>query len=572
MRGFALGLSVSALTTLACLALPNRSRAICCGAACCFIDGACRSTGAPDPASACRSCQPATSQTQWTVAAGMCFIDGACRASGAVNPSNPCQACAPATSTTAWSPTNIGGACADDGLACTDDRCGTSGACEHPINTGCLIAGACIAAATVNPANVCQHCDTAAPTAWSPRTGVACADDGLACTNDVCGGAGTCTHPVTTGCVIGGSCIADGTVNPGNVCQRCNAGVSDSGYSNVPDGTVCSDALACNGTEACMGGVCTRTPLTCDDAVACTTDSCVEPTGCRFTPVSGCCGDVDCDDGDPCTTSVCSGPGGTCSHSVITGCCMADGDCEDGNPCTANACVANRCATTPVAGCCDADGDCDDGNTCTADACTVASGECTYTAIAGCCASDADCDDGDACTADVCAGAACTRSPIAGCCASDLECDDGDPCTSDTCDVVAHRCQTTELAGCRADAGPSDDAGSSDDGGAADAGPPSSDAAPPRDAGRADGGADDGGLRDMGATTRDSGSRIDSGASGGGDDDGGCGCSVPGRRRSPLRTLGLLVVASIVWCWRRRSRRRTRQGRAEPSRRDPLRR
>jgi hypothetical protein len=51
----------------------------------------------------------------------------------------------------------------------------------------------------------------------------------------------------------------------------------------------CSDGNACNGSEACMGAVCVPgTPITCDDANACTIDACDPVGGCTSTPTDGC--------------------------------------------------------------------------------------------------------------------------------------------------------------------------------------------------------------------------------------------------------------------------------------------
>jgi hypothetical protein len=43
---------------------------ICCGAACCLIDGSCRASGETNPADRCQRCNPANSQTSWTTQAG----------------------------------------------------------------------------------------------------------------------------------------------------------------------------------------------------------------------------------------------------------------------------------------------------------------------------------------------------------------------------------------------------------------------------------------------------------------------------------------------------------------------
>lgn len=581
------GTSIVVVASVLVFAIPLEARAICCGAACCFIDGACRSTGATDPSASCRSCQPGTSQTAWTVAAGSCFIDGACRSAGDANPSNGCQACNPTLSRTSWSPTNEGGSCTDDGLACTNDVC-AAGACTHPVTSGCAIGGMCVTAGARNPANPCQHCVPASPTVWSADTGAACGDDGLACTDDRCDASGTCTHPVTSGCAIAGVCLAAGMRNPANVCQECSPVISSTSYSNVANGTPCADALACNGTETCMAGTCNRTPLVCDDANACTMDRCVEPGGCEFTPMSGCCSDADCSDGDACTTDVCSGPGGSCSSSPISGCCASDAACDDGNACTSNRCVASRCESTPVAMCCGADADCNDSNACTADSCAVASGLCSNTPMMGCCLTDGDCDDANPCTLDACssAGGSCSATPIEGCCADDSDCDDGDLCTSDRCDAVARRCSSVAVPGCGADAGPPDagpapdagrmadaapaaDAGSVDAGGTTDAG-----GAPP-DAGRPPADGDGDGIADGedNCPLVSNPDQSDTDGDGIGDacettGSGGCSCSALTSTSGTKRAAWLLGFGWLAVMWSRRRRQRRRGGRypADPKR------
>lgn len=81
----------------------------------------------------------------------------------------------------------------------------------------------------------------------------------------------------------------------------------------------------------------------CDDAVACTSETCAD-AHCAYTPLDGCCAlDGDCDDGDPCTQDVCVAR--TCSNLVYSapGCC----DCDDGDPCTVDACLDDACAHAP---------------------------------------------------------------------------------------------------------------------------------------------------------------------------------------------------------------------------------
>jgi hypothetical protein len=61
--------------------------------------------------------------------------------------------------------------------------------------------------------------------------------------------------------------------------------------SNTADDRACDDGLFCTGTERCaLGRGCVRTPLRCEDAVACTVDACDEAAGrCTATPDDGRC-------------------------------------------------------------------------------------------------------------------------------------------------------------------------------------------------------------------------------------------------------------------------------------------
>jgi hypothetical protein len=69
----------------------------------------------------------------------------------------------------------------DDGLACTDDLCGPSGACEvEPDGKGCFIDGGCVGLGALEPGDTCASCAATAPTFWSPADGIAC-DDGAPC-------------------------------------------------------------------------------------------------------------------------------------------------------------------------------------------------------------------------------------------------------------------------------------------------------------------------------------------------------------------------------------------------------
>ena len=205
-------------------------------------------------------------------------------------------------------------------------------------------------------------------------------------------------------------------------------GFPDLGMAGIPPGECtsdpeCDDANACT-TDTCDLGLCSNTPINCDDIDACTTDFCVPQTGCETTPII-------CDDINACTTDSCD-PGTGCVNTPI--------NCDDIDACTTDFCVPQTgCETTPII--------CDDGVACTNDTCDQATGceftpddtacddliECTddsCDSMTGCVNTNDDtntCSDGDLCTEnDACASGACAGAPI--------DCDDMNLCTADECD------------------------------------------------------------------------------------------------------------------------------------------
>ena len=149
------------------------------------------------------------------------------------------------------------------------------------------------------------------------------------------------------------------------------------------------------------------TASTCDDANACTMDTCLADGTCSHVA-------VDCDDGNPCTTDLCDPVQG-----CITTAAPITTSCDDGNACTAlDRCVGVTCVGSAIAGCCQSNGDCNDQNACTIDTCENHK----------CVVSNVNCTVSDACIAGYC-------DPNTGSCgAVAITCDDGDPCTEDGCD------------------------------------------------------------------------------------------------------------------------------------------
>jgi len=226
-------------------------------------------------------------------ASGFC-VDGVCCNNACAGGTTDCQAC----STAAGAAAN--GTCAP---------LGASTVCRAAVAGGCDVPESCNGVATTCPADIVA------------TNGTACrAQMGSCDVADTCNG-------VSPMCVD--ARVAAGTVcrpSTGNaVCdpaETCVAANPDCPADTATNGTSCSDGVACNGAEVCVGGACpTATPLTCGDTDACTADSCAEPGGCMHTHITGCCNTAaDCDDSDGCTADSCSGVGGTCTHMPLTVC------------------------------------------------------------------------------------------------------------------------------------------------------------------------------------------------------------------------------------------------------------
>jgi len=343
----------------------------------------------------------------------------------------------------------------NDGNPCTQDMCNNDNQCQYVAIEGCT---SCRSNENCNDSNPCTNdiCGQNATCEHTPVTSGTC-EDGNACTGpDVCSGT-TCTPGTTLNCDDANPCTADSCDSisgcahtPIQGCQACQT-----------DGD-CTDGNACNGTEACVEGVCTAgTAPVCNDGNTCTTDSCNAETGCVNTAVEGCvaCNSdtaaTVCNDSNPCTTDLCS-ESGTCTHGTVengtacgdsdvcngnetcqSGVCAAGSPlaCNDGNACTADACdSADGCSHTTIS--------CDDGNPCTADSCDSISG-CSHTLIEGCqaCQSDGDCSDGNACNGtEACVAGVCTAGTT-------LDCNDGNACTHDTCNTETG-CVNAAIEGC----------------------------------------------------------------------------------------------------------------------------
>jgi hypothetical protein len=133
--------------------------------------------------------------------------------------------------------------------------------------------------------------------------------------------------------------------------MRPDAGRPDAGCMTPAD---CSDGLACNGTERCVGGACMPgTAIVCNDGIACTRDTCSEPAGtCVSTPdASLCTMGMSC---DPvrgcvagCTDSPCRLLAPQCGCGAGMGCYVS----ATGRECRAAGTVADGALCTGTTGC-----------------------------------------------------------------------------------------------------------------------------------------------------------------------------------------------------------------------------
>lgn len=306
----------------------------------------------------------------------------------------------------------------NDGLSCTDDSC-NSGSCQNarrsvgascdggagrcssdnPVQccSGCLDGGgrcrggtslgecgragaSCgVCAAAECKLASCSNGTCNANAANAPDNTTRCDKDSFGCTDEVCR-AGSCVQDVTTGCLIGASCVAEGTLrgtSGDDSCRRCTSSSNNRDWTAL-DGVDCAgDGRSCT-RDVCRAGSCQHEQLaetcliggTCyargdsnpaDRCQSCDPDRSVTSWSSRS-----------CSDGLSCTTDRCVAgscdysqiAGGTCS---IAGACYAVGDAKPGDPCFACTSASQSswsprpgvsCSSGGDAGRCDKDGSC----------------------------------------------------------------------------------------------------------------------------------------------------------------------------------------------------------------------
>ncbi len=199
----------------------------------------------------------------------------------------------------------------------------------------------------------------------------------------------------------------------------------------------CDDGLICNGLEVCLNSFCrSGVPVNCDDTVACTTDTCLEPSGLCQNVAN----DSACDNGLFCDgIETCDSLRGCLAGVTV--------DCDDGVVCTVDVCneITNACDNTANNVACDNGLFCDGGEVCDAIlGCVVGTDPCPgqpcdeLRGVCSGCALDTDCDDGVFCNgAEFC--------DVTGACqnGTSVVCNDGLGCTVDECDELTSSCVST---------------------------------------------------------------------------------------------------------------------------------
>ena len=202
-------------------------------------------------------------------------------------------------------------------------------------------------------------------------------NDAIACTVDLCDGAGGCTHETESGwCLIEGACVANLTINPDDTCLYCNAAVDQGDWAGVPAGAACNDGDTCTDNDQCDGsGGCAGSGTDCDDGKPCTVDTCDADGDCVNVPTDAC---------------------------LIGGTCYAAGNLKPGSPCEGCFPAVSTTSWSAASG-----SPCNDGNACTKDD-VCASGTCVGTSYSC---------SGTSCTTSVCDGSGgCTEALKPGWC------------------------------------------------------------------------------------------------------------------------------------------------------------
>ncbi len=249
-----------------------------------------------------------------------------------------------------------------DGVPAGDESCdagSSNGAASGCCSNACAITTGSVCRPAASECDVAETCDGlsgSCPADGFATAGTACSPDGLPCSNDVCDGAGACTHPPsaagTTCRAAAGACDAPETCNGSSrTCPSDKFAVS---------GFVCRASTgACDVAEKCSG-----------TSPACPADA-MKTAGTECRPAAG-----GCDVAEACDGATPGCPDDALRAADFT-CRPAAGPCDLQERCdgTSTACPAD--ALKPDGRRCSDDDACTSGDVCVAGACTGAPVTCT---------------------------------------------------------------------------------------------------------------------------------------------------------------------------------------------------
>ncbi|MBM4344075.1 MAG: lamin tail domain-containing protein [Deltaproteobacteria bacterium] len=326
----------------------------------------------------------------------------------------------------------------DDNNPCTSDGCDPKAGCGNAPNTAacddgnpCTSGDTCKAKACVPGASTCQ-CQGDAD----------CKDDG-----NLCNGTMYCDKSKSAfECKVNPATVVSCQTSADGVCAQtlCDAKTGTCAKVAQADGKACdADGSLCTPGDACKAGVCAAgAKLNCNDGSPCTDDACDPKAGCTHAHNAAAC-DADgngCTTPDTCKGGVCvAGPAKPCNDAnactsdscdKATGACKNDGAALQGQACDADGslctgsdtCAAGICKAGPMLVC-------DDKNACTTDTCSPTKG-CQHAALPD----KTGCGTGQWCMAGA-AGTQCVKAPNCGDKVVDAgeECDDGNQTDGDGC-------------------------------------------------------------------------------------------------------------------------------------------
>jgi hypothetical protein len=109
-------------------------------------------------------------------------------------------------------------------------------------------------------------------------------------------------------------CRDDGDCDDADDCTDDGCDLARNVCVFVPNAAICDDGNACTVDDACRGGVCAGSAVTCPSPGVCLAPAGCDPaSGCLFTRIAGCCETAaECADGNVCTEERCDGTTNRC--------------------------------------------------------------------------------------------------------------------------------------------------------------------------------------------------------------------------------------------------------------------